>query len=82
MIFRRSALNTLPPSSDLVDEFSHIVRWVEANKLIINSSKTKEIVFRRISLHHYIPPPPLMQIEQVEEVKLLVNTHTVYAIAC
>ena len=57
--------------SDLVDEFSHIVRWSEVNKLIINSSKTTEIVFRRPSLRHYIPPPPLMQIEQVEEAKLL-----------
>ena len=58
-------------SSDFVNEFSHIVRWAEVNKLIINSSKTKEIVFRRPSLWNYIPPPPLMQIEQVEEAKLL-----------
>ena len=57
---------------DLVGEFCHIVRWAEANTLIINRSKTKEIVFRRPSLRHYIPPPPLMQIEQVEEAKLLV----------
>ena len=57
--------------SDLVDEFSHIVKWAEANKLIINSSKTKEIVFRRPSLRHYVPRQPLMQIEQVEEAKLL-----------
>ena len=27
-------------------------------------------MFRRPSLRHYIPPPPLMQIEQVEEAKL------------
>ena len=53
--------------SDLVGEFSHIVRQAEANRLIINRSKTKEIVFRRPSL----PPPPLMQIVQVEEAKLL-----------
>ena len=58
-------------SSDLVDEFSHILRWAEANKLIINSSKTKQIMLRRPSLRHYIPSPPLMQIEQVEEAKLL-----------
>ena len=67
MIFRSSALNT---PADLVDKFSRIVRWAEANKLIINRSKTKEIVFRRSSLRHYIPPPPLMQIEQVEEAKV------------
>ena len=57
--------------SDLVDKFSHIVRWAEVNKLIINSSKTKEIVFRRPSLCHYIPPPPLMQIGQFGEAILL-----------
>ena len=43
--------------SDLVGEFSHIVRWAEANRLIINRSKTKEIVFRRSSLRNYIPLP-------------------------
>ena len=57
--------------SDLVGEFSHIVRWAEAHRLIVNRSKTKEIVFRRPSLRYYIPPPQLMQIEQVEEAKLL-----------
>ena len=56
--------------SDLVDEFSHILRWAVANKLIIDSSKIKEIMFRRLSLRHYISSLPLMQIEQVE-VKLL-----------
>ena len=57
--------------SDLVGEFSHIVRWAEANRLIVNRSKTKDIVFRRPSLRQYIPPPQLMQIEQFEEAKLL-----------
>ena len=37
----------------------------------MNTSKTKEIVFRRPSLRHYEPPTPIVQIEQVEEVKLL-----------
>ena len=27
--------------SDLAEKFSHIVRWVKVNKLIINSCKTK-----------------------------------------
>ena len=58
-------------SSDLVDEFSHIVSWADVNKLIINSSKTKKIILKRPSWRRYIPPPPLMQIEQVEEAKLL-----------
>ena len=57
--------------SDRVGEFSNIVRWAEANRLIINRSKTKEIVFRWPSMRNYIPPSPLMQIEQFEEAKLL-----------
>ena len=59
--------------SDLVGEFSHIVRWAEANRLIINRSKTKDIVFRRPSLRHYISPPPLMQIEQVRKPNYLAS---------
>ena len=58
-------------TSDLVDEFSHIVRMAEVNMLVINSSKAKEIAFRRPSFRHYVSPQPLMQIEHVEEAKLL-----------
>jgi len=32
---------------DLATEFDNIQRWVTDNKMIINRSKTKEIVFRR-----------------------------------
>ena len=44
-----------------IDKFSEVLG---------NCSKTKDIVFRRQSLRHYIPPPRL-QIDQVEEAKLL-----------
>ena len=33
----------------LSDEFSHIKQWAYHNKMIINESKTKEIVLRRPS---------------------------------
>ena len=58
--------------SDLVGEFNHIVRWAESNRLIINRSKLKRSCLEG---HHCdttcIPSPPLMQMEQVEEAKLL-----------
>ena len=64
----------------------------DCNKLlIINTSKTKEIVFKRPSLRQYVPLPPVMYIEQVDHVKLLgvfysatpkTSTHTNRVIAC
>ena len=57
--------------SDLVDEFSHIVKWAEVNKLITHSSKTKEMVFSGPSLRYNIPPPPLMQIGELRRPKYL-----------
>ena len=59
--------------SDLVGEFSHIVRWAEANRLNVNRSKTKKTVFRRPSLRHYITPSQLMQIEQAKLLGVLLN---------
>jgi len=38
----------------LSDEFLHIKEWAYHNKMIINESKTKEIVFRRPSPRDYI----------------------------
>jgi len=41
---------------ELADEFSHVIQWADDNKMIINQSATKEIVFRRPShkrLHMY-----------------------------
>ena len=43
------------------------------NRLMLNLTKTEEIVFKRPNLRHYAPfsPPPILQIEQVQQVKLL-----------
>ena len=40
-------------------------------KLLINTYKTKENVFKRPLLRQYIPPPPITRIAQVHHVKLL-----------
>ena len=55
----------------LEEEYIHIQRWADCNKLLINTSKTTEIVFKRLSLRQYVPHPPLTHIEQVDHVKLL-----------
>ena len=56
---------------DLATEFSHIEEWSKDNKLIINKNKTEEIVLRRSKIRHFLTPPPLSGICQVDEVKLL-----------
>ena len=53
------------------DEYIHIQQWADCNKLLINTSKTKEIVFKRPSLRQYVPPHPLTYIEHFDLVKLL-----------
>ena len=55
----------------LEEEYIHIQRWADCNKLLINTSKTKEIVFKRPSLRQYVPPLPITHIEQVDHVMLL-----------
>ena len=52
-------------------ELATIVKWSNANKLQLNLVKTKEIVFRRPSMHLDIMPVPLDTIERLESVKLL-----------
>jgi hypothetical protein len=67
-------LTILCPQSSFVtisDELQHVQSWAEANGLLINTSKTKEIVFRRPSVKHFANPPSLNCIEQVDCVKLL-----------
>ena len=51
--------------------FQHIQRWSAANKLEINVSKTKELVFRRPSARHFTTSQPLPSIEQLTVTKLL-----------
>ena len=49
----------------LEDEFKHVVQWSVQNKLIIDLTKSKEMVFHRPGPCHFIAPPPLVDIERV-----------------
>jgi len=66
--------NLLVPENtdvELADEFRHVIQWADDNKMLINQSKTKEIVFRRPSprrLHMY---PSVNGVELVTCTKLL-----------
>ena len=63
----------VPEHTDIsfVREFENIKNWTERNKMIINISKTKEIVFQRPNPHHFLSPFPIDDIDQVHEAKLL-----------
>ena len=63
----------IPAYSDvsLLSEFEHVKQWAANNKMIINISKTKEIVIQRPSLKHFLAPSALCGIEQVPSAKLL-----------
>ena len=50
----------------LEKEYIHIQRWADCNMLLINTSKTKEIVFKRPALCQYVPLPPITHIEHVK----------------
>ena len=52
------------------EEFININNWARVNKLIINLSKTKENVFRRLGLRHFMNPPLINNFEQVDVVNL------------
>ena len=55
----------------LLSEFEHVKQWAADNKIIINVSKTKELVFQRPSLKHFLAPSAVCGIEQVRSAKLL-----------
>ena len=40
----------------LLGEFEDVTQWAADNKMIINISKTKELVFQRPSLKHFLAP--------------------------
>lgn len=66
--------NLLVPANsdlDITDEFEHIKQWAINNKMLINMNKTKELVFRRPSLNHFLSPTPITHIPQVDSAKLL-----------
>ena len=56
----------VPAYSDvsLLSEFEHVKQWAADNKMIINISKTKELVFQRPSLKHFLAPSAVCGIEQ------------------
>ena len=62
-----------PANSDisLEEEFDHILQWAKINKMVINVSKTKEIVFRRPHPTNLCITNPIPNVAQVLEAKLL-----------
>ena len=61
---------------DIVLEFDNLKSWSVRNKLPINFSKTKEIVFHRPSPRLLVLPSPITNIERVFLTKLLGVTIT------
>jgi hypothetical protein len=55
----------------LEDEFKNVENWADKNKMIINKTKTKELVFHRPDPRLYLPPDPLSDVERVTCIKLL-----------
>jgi len=55
----------------LLSEFEHVEKWAADNKMIINISKTKELVFQRPRLKHFLAPSAVCGIEQVPSAKPL-----------
>lgn len=63
----------VPENTDVSaeDEMRNVLLWSDDNKLSVNLSKCKEIVFRRPSVKLDILPDPLADIERVSCAKLL-----------
>ena len=57
--------------ADFQYEFESICRWAVNNKLMLNKTKTNEIVFHRPNPRNFNPPPHLLSIERVTHLKLL-----------
>jgi len=55
----------------LCDEYEAIKLWALRNEMIINASKTKEIVFCRPNPRPSIDMPALQAIDKIKETKLL-----------
>ena len=53
------------------NEFSNIKEWSKHNRLTINISKTKEIVFHRPNPHKFHAAAPLQDVQQVPSCRLL-----------
>jgi len=52
-------------------ELLHILEWSGKNKLIVNTAKTKEIVFHRPRLPTKLMPPLMPDIDRVDHAKIL-----------
>jgi len=64
--------NLLVPSDSnvrLADEFSHVKQWAVENRMVMNISKTKEIVFRRPNPRLCINQVPISEVLQVTSAK-------------
>ena len=55
---------------ELAGEFRHVIQWADDNKMIINQSKTREIVFRRPSLKRLHMYPSYDGVELFTHTKL------------
>ena len=53
------------------DELENVLAWSSVNKLQLNLTKTKEIVFRRASVNFDVLPQQLSNVERLECVRLL-----------
>jgi hypothetical protein len=66
--------NLLRPETSqisMADEFDNILTWATNNKLTINKSKTKQLVFRRPNARSSVMPVCLPDIDLVDSVKIL-----------
>ena len=63
----------VPEKTDvqIQDEFNSIAKWAADNKLTINLSKTRELIFHGPNPRNYITPTEINGIERVSVVKLL-----------
>ena len=63
----------VPSDSDfgLEDEFENVKQWAKDSKMILNITKTKEIVFRRQNPRLPLHPSTLSHTEQVKAAKFL-----------
>ena len=64
-------VNVLSSDNSIDQEFKHICDWAALNKMTINMTKTKEIVFHKPSPRNFISPDPIVGINQVKEAILL-----------
>ena len=53
------------------EEFNNITKWAADNKLTVNMSKTKELIFHRPNPRNYLPSAEMIEIERVTFTKLL-----------